>query len=199
MEQHVRVLIADDQPRARHSMKALLGTFQVGAQKTDAVIQVVGEAEDGEEAIRLADEMRPDVVIMDAQMPVMNGLDATRVIKDRCPSMRVVVLTMYKDLEQAALEAGADVFLLKGCDRDELREAITSPSPRATLTHFKAEHTDVEPAPGEAKPTGPGEDPVTSRPAACLAVEQATGRAPGEQSDAGSAQASQDSPATQMG
>ncbi len=143
MEQLVRVLIVDDQPRARRSMLALLGTFQVGPQKSETVVEVVGEAEDGEEAVRLAEAVHPDVVLMDAQMPVMNGLEATRAIKGLRPSTRVVVLTMYKELEEEALAAGADVFLIKGCRCEELREAILSASPRAALLHFKAARAET--------------------------------------------------------
>jgi DNA-binding NarL/FixJ family response regulator len=117
MAPHVRVLIADDQPRARHSLRSLLATWPE--------IEVVGEAVDGEEAVRLAEACRPDVVLMDIRMPGLDGLAATRIIKDRWPGIRVVVLTMYTDhTADDALEAGADAFQLKGKPAEDLLDAI---------------------------------------------------------------------------
>ena len=111
-----RVLIVDDRSQAREGLKALLAT-------TPAV-QVVGEASDGKEAIDLVEKYRPDVVLMDANMPVMDGLEATRLVKAQWPQIRVIVLTIHTALQAEALAAGADAFLVKGCPAGELLAAI---------------------------------------------------------------------------
>jgi DNA-binding NarL/FixJ family response regulator len=116
MEQPMQVLIADDRPRSRDGLRALLATWPE--------MEVAGEATDGREAVRLVEECRPNVVLMDARMPVMDGLEATRIIKDRWPEVKVVVLTMYATYRAGALAAGADAFLVKGCPAEELLEAI---------------------------------------------------------------------------
>jgi len=110
------VLIVDDRSQAREGLKALLAT-------TPAV-QVVGEASDGKEAIDLVEKYRPDVVLMDANMPVMDGLEATRLVKAQWPQIRVIVLTIHTALRAEALAAGADAFLVKGCPAGELLAAI---------------------------------------------------------------------------
>jgi len=116
MEKITRLVIADDSPRARHGHRAVLAT-QPG-------IEVVGEAGDGKEAVRLVEKIQPDGVILDIRMPGMNGLEATRLIKDRWPEIKVIVLSMYAAYREEALANGADVFLVKGCPVDELLNAI---------------------------------------------------------------------------
>lgn len=112
----LRVLIADDRSRSRQGLRALLAT-QSG-------ISVVAEARNGQEALRLVEETQPDAVVMDARMPAMDGLTATRAIKERWPDVRVVVLTMYGSYRADALASGADAFLVKGCPAERLLEAI---------------------------------------------------------------------------
>jgi DNA-binding NarL/FixJ family response regulator len=90
------------------------------------MIKVVGEARDGHEAVRFVKDFLPEVVLIDARMPGMDGLEATRLIKKNWPQVRVVMLTMHADQRQAAIEAGADSFLLKGCPAETLFEAILS-------------------------------------------------------------------------
>ena len=102
------VLIVDDRSQAREGLKALLATA--------LAVQVVGEASDGKEAIDLVEKCQPDVVLMDASMPIMDGLEATRLVKAQWPEVRVIVLTLHTVLRAEALAAGADVFLVKGSD-----------------------------------------------------------------------------------
>jgi DNA-binding NarL/FixJ family response regulator len=120
----VRVLIADDQRPTRQALAALLTL-------PPRPVNVVGEAADGETAVCLVEELRPDVVIMDAQMPGLDGLEATGQIKRRWPEVRVVVLTMYPGYRARARAAGADAFLLKGDPVEALQAAVTL-EPNAT-------------------------------------------------------------------
>jgi DNA-binding NarL/FixJ family response regulator len=127
MVQHVQVLIADYEVHTRQGLQALLAVWPE--------IEVVGMAANGIEAVQLVEKCRPDVALMDIPMPVlddklgngaerMDGLEAIRLIKSRWPQVRIVVLTMYPTHRAAALAAGADAFLLKGCPAEALRDAI---------------------------------------------------------------------------
>jgi len=87
-------------------------------------ILVIGEAPNGEEALQLVAEYQPDVVVMDLQLPVMDGLEATRLIKNRWPATKVIVLTMQSLRRAEALAAGADIFLLKDSEPEILWWAI---------------------------------------------------------------------------
>jgi len=107
-----KVLITDDRLTSRKGLRALM--------LTQPDIQVVGEASNGAKAIQFIEKNRPDVVLMDAFMPKMNGLEATRIIKKRWRNIRVVVLTLHDDIREEALAAGADAFLVKGCSPDDL-------------------------------------------------------------------------------
>ena len=145
MEQRVRVLIADDQVHVRQGLQALLTAWPE--------IEVVGMTANAIEAVQLVEKCRPDVALMDIPMPVialpaaaaaargsrlddrpgngiegMDGLEVIRHIKSRWPQVRIVVLTMYTARRAAALAAGADAFLLKGCPAQDLLEAIVSPA-----------------------------------------------------------------------
>jgi DNA-binding NarL/FixJ family response regulator len=117
MTHYLQILIVDDQPRTRQSLRALLSTWPAAAE--------IREAADGHEAVRLAQEMQPDVVLMDVRMPVMNGLQATRIIKSCWPQIQVVVLTLYGEYEAEALAAGADAFIGKGEPPDRLLAALS--------------------------------------------------------------------------
>ena len=122
--QSKRVLICDDEPKTRQALKTLLLTREVTCDESSSMIHVVGEARDGYEAVQLVKAFLPQVVVIDAYMPGMDGLEATRFIKKNWPQVRVVVLTMYADQRQAALDAGADTFLMKGCLAETLFDAI---------------------------------------------------------------------------
>lgn len=114
----VKVLIADDHPLVREGLRRILSL--------DPSVYLVGEAADGKEAVELARRTRPDVVLMDVNMPGMNGIEACRVIKEEVPEARVVALTIH-DQEEYVLEfirAGASAYLLKDVSPDGLLEAI---------------------------------------------------------------------------
>jgi CheY-like chemotaxis protein len=112
-----RVLVVDDIPVIRAELRALL---------EDGGLAVVGEASHGAEGIVLAGRLRPDVILMDLRMPILDGIDATRQITARLAGVRVVMLTAFDDpdLEQAARAAGAWAFLPKGCPAEEICERL---------------------------------------------------------------------------
>ena len=114
----IRVLIADDHPLVRQGLKAAL------APMPD--VEVVAEAATGQAAIREAVLHRPDVVVMDLQMPELNGIDATRELARAVPTAAVLVLTMFDDDDSvfAAMRAGARGYLVKGAEQDEIARAI---------------------------------------------------------------------------
>ena len=116
MAQSTRVLIVDDSVRTRDGLRALL-TMR-------PEIEVVGEASNGQDAVRLVAECRPDIVLMDLHMPVLDGVQATQLIKQQWPAVTVVVLTMYAVDQSAALAAGADAFLIKGGAPERLLAAL---------------------------------------------------------------------------
>ena len=115
----VRVVLVDDQALIRTGFKMIL--------ETEDDIEVVGEASDGEQAISMARSVRPDVVLMDVQMPTMDGLEATgRIVRDANIPSRIIILTTFErdDYIFEALRAGASGFLLKNAPSDELVHAV---------------------------------------------------------------------------
>lgn len=114
----IRVLIADDHRLFRQGLRQICE--KVGR------LEVVGEAENGEEAVALARRLQPDVVLMDIRMPVMDGVEATRRITARVPSARIIILTMYRQDQYVfdAIKAGARGYLLKDIDEQELVDAV---------------------------------------------------------------------------
>ena len=121
----IRVLIVDDMAQVRHDLRTVL---PLAGEVAGLQIKVVGEAGDGQEAIQRATALEPDVVLMDLEMPVMDGYEATRQIKGRWPSCRVVALTVhgYEAAQQKAMQAGADMFLVKGAALESLVQAISA-------------------------------------------------------------------------
>jgi NarL family two-component system response regulator LiaR len=115
---YTRVLIVDDHSVVRKGIQMFLAT--------EPSIQVVGEAGDGQGAIRKATDLRPDVILMDLVMPHGDGVEAIAEIKRRIPNVKIIVLTTFKDEARvnAALQAGADGYLLKDADGDALLQAI---------------------------------------------------------------------------
>ncbi len=117
-ERLVRVVIADDHPVVRSGLRALLGTLPG--------LEVVGEAVDGESAVREVQLLAPDVVLMDVRMPGIGGVEATRRIRAAVPGTAVLVLTMYDDdaTVVTAMRAGAQGYLLKGAQQEEIAAGI---------------------------------------------------------------------------
>ena len=154
--EQIRVLVADDHPVFRRGMRAILGA--------EPEIELVGEATDGEEAVARALELRPDVILMDLNMPNLNGIEATRRILEAKPDTAILMLTMFEDNKSilAAMRAGAHGYVLKGGDGAEtLRaiyavasgEAIFSPTITRRLTkYFAAPGGDSETAAVQAFP-----------------------------------------------
>lgn len=116
----IRVLVADDHPMYRQGVVSVLETAEG--------MEVVGEAISGEEAVRLALELQPNVVLMDIRMPGLNGIEATARIKSHYSDIQIVVLTMFKDDASVitAMKAGARGYLLKDADSKDIVDAIRS-------------------------------------------------------------------------
>jgi len=114
----MRIIIAEDHPMFRSGVRRLLSTTED--------LEVVGEASNGEEAVELTERLQPDLVLMDIRMPGMNGIEATQAIKERCPSVSVLMLTMYRDDHSVftALRVGAGGYVLKDAEEEELLRAI---------------------------------------------------------------------------
>jgi two-component system response regulator NreC len=118
MSEQIRVLIADDHTIVRSGVRLLL--------EAEEDIRIVGEALDGNEALAMTETLQPDVVLMDIAMPGMDGLEATRQLKDRWPDVQVLVLTMHRSDEYffEMLKNGASGYVLKGADPSELIKAV---------------------------------------------------------------------------
>lgn len=156
----IRVMIVDDHAVVRGGLKFFLLGFDD--------LELAGEAEDGEEALRLCDQIHPDVILMDMMMPGIDGATATQAIRQRHPQVQVIALTSFKeqDLVQRALQAGAIGYLLKDVQALELAEAIRAAhagrptlSPEATQALIQA----------ATQPPQPGHD-LTEREREVLAL-----------------------------
>jgi NarL family two-component system response regulator LiaR len=144
----VRVLLVDDHTVVRSGLSAFLLAYDD--------LELVGEAENGTDAVQQCEQHAPDVVLMDLVMPGMNGVEATQTIRERWPHIQVIALTSFpeEDLVQGALRAGAISYLLKNVSADDLAAAIRAAragrstlSPEATRALIDAAHRP--PAPGD--------------------------------------------------
>ena len=143
----IRVMIVDDHDMVRRGLATFL--------KVQADLELVGEAGGGEEALRLCEQLQPDVILMDLVMPEVSGPTATRAIRERWSQIQVIALTSFgeKELVQEALQAGAISYLLKNVSADDLAKAIRAAhagrstlAPEATQALIQA--TSQGPAPG---------------------------------------------------
>ncbi|SDZ40929.1 DNA-binding response regulator, NarL/FixJ family, contains REC and HTH domains [Evansella caseinilytica] len=116
----IRILLAEDQGMVRQGLKMMI--------ETDAELRVTGEASNGQEAIALCESHHFDVVVLDIRMPVMDGLEAARIINSRWPERKVLILTTFNDDQYAleALKSGASGYMLKDAEPEELIRAIRS-------------------------------------------------------------------------
>ena len=163
MSQPIRILLADDHIILRQGTAELL--------RKEADIEVVGEADDGQQAIDLAMRLRPDIIVMDVRMPVLSGVEATRRIREAMPRVQVLVLTAYDDDQYifSLLQAGASGYLLKTAPMNELVKAIrlvrSGESPldpsiaRKVVVHMAGDQASGISSGDEASPI----QPLTSR------------------------------------
>ncbi|KPK90039.1 MAG: LuxR family transcriptional regulator [Anaerolineae bacterium SM23_ 63] len=142
----IRVMIVDEHDMVRRGLVTFL--------KVKPDLESVAEARNGEEAIQICEEVIPDVILMDLKMPVMDGVTATRIIRERWPEVKVIALTSFqeKELVQEVLQAGAISYLLKNVTVDELAEAIRAAyagkstlAPEATQVLIQATRQDISP------------------------------------------------------
>ncbi|MCC5952131.1 MAG: response regulator transcription factor [Acidimicrobiia bacterium] len=148
----IRLLLADDHRMLREGLRRSM---------TDQGFDVVGEARDGDEAIQLAEELVPDVVLMDITMPEVDGVEATRHIRQAMPEVRIVMLTMHADQEvlAAAIRAGASGYLVKDCSTTEIASAVrmaasgeTALSPQLAASMLdEVRKLDQQPGPEEER------------------------------------------------
>jgi NarL family two-component system response regulator LiaR len=156
----IRVLLVDDHAVVRSGLGAFLLAFND--------LELIGQAGGGEEAVRLCEQLQPDVVLMDLVMPGMDGAAATRAIRERCPHIQVIALTSFKEKElvQAALGAGAIGYLLKNVSASELAEAIRAAHAGRSTLAPEATQALVQVA---SQPPTPGYD-LTPREREVLAL-----------------------------
>lgn len=156
----VRVMIVDDHPMVRDGLKVFL--------RVSPDLELAGEAGSGEEALRLCDDLQPDVVLMDIKMPGMDGVAATRAICKQYPQVRVIALTSFVDekLIQQSMQAGAMGYLLKDVPAPELAEAIRRVHAGQHILSPAAAHALAQ---ASVQPSPPGGD-LTSRELEVLAL-----------------------------
>jgi two-component system, NarL family, response regulator LiaR len=146
-EKQIRILIVDDHMVVRSGLSTVLSVYD------DMLL--VGESENGQEGVKLCESLQPDVVLMDLLMPVMDGVTATKAIKDRWPRIQILVLTNFKEKEyvEGALKAGAGGYLLKNVSAEELVKAVRraaegQPSLSPEAAQVLIQKVNEPPAPG---------------------------------------------------
>lgn len=144
MANPICVIIVDDHAVVRRGIRAFL--------KNKAGLQVIGEAGDGQGALRLCEQRAPDVILMDLRMPVLDGVAATRLIHKQFPHVQVIALTTFQDKELVhdALEAGAISYLLKNVSGEELADAIRQAHAGRPTLALEAVQALIQPPPVEA-------------------------------------------------
>jgi DNA-binding NarL/FixJ family response regulator len=154
----IRVLTADDQRVVREGLALLLGLMPG--------VEVVGSARDGREVLALAAERRPDVVLMDLRMPHCDGVEATRLLREQHPEIRVIVLTTYADDRSVldALRAGARGYLTKDSGAAEIHQALRNVLDDRSAIDPAVQHHLVAAIAGPAGPAGPTELPAGLTP-----------------------------------
>jgi DNA-binding NarL/FixJ family response regulator len=153
----IRVLLADDHAILREGLRALLGYY--------ADVEVVGEAQDGEQAVSRVAELHPDVVLMDIAMPGMNGMEATRAIRHNHPATRVLVLTQYEDWRyvQPLLQSGASGYVLKRALGADLISALRTVARGETFLYPAVVTTIVDEIRRQAESSAPITESLTPR------------------------------------
>ena len=145
----IRVLLADDHALVRAGFRLIL--------ETEPGIEVVGEAEDGEQAVRMLERIRPDVILMDLEMPRLGGIEATSQISESHPEVRIVVLTSHAAEEDVfpALKAGAQGYLLKHSPPEDVLRAIRRAHEGETVLHPTIARMMLQDLRRPARPTQP--------------------------------------------
>ena len=118
MTNPIAVMIVDDNSQARRALASCL-SHQPG-------VRIVAQASNGLETIRLIPAHMPDIIVLDMFMPIMDGLETTKIIKEKWPKIKIVILTMYPDYQYEALASGADAFMIKGDPFQHLMDSIRS-------------------------------------------------------------------------
>jgi len=163
LSQPIRVMLVDDHTMVRRGLATFLKVYDD--------LELVGEAADGESAIQLCAQILPDVILMDMLMPDMDGVTATRIIRQRFPTVQVIALTSFKEeqLVQDALQAGAISYLLKNVSAAELAQAIRAANVGHSTLSPEAVQAMVQASQASTQPPPPGQD-LTKREQAVLAL-----------------------------
>jgi two-component system NarL family response regulator len=153
----IKLLLADDHHIVRRGLLFFL--------ETQSQFEIIGEASNGQEAVKLIQEARPDVVIMDVSMPVMDGIEATKQIKQFDPSIKVLILTSFSEQDYVipALEAGADGYQLKEVEPDQLVASIVAVYQGSTNLHPKVTPAVFQHLANQQKPKQNGLHALTRR------------------------------------
>lgn len=131
LAERIKVIIADDHSPFRNALKKLFNRTE------EVEVEVLGEAENGQQLVQLVEEKQPDIVISDIGMPVMNGIDATKIIKRKFPNVKVIAFSLFDDENHidGMIDAGASGYLLKNINIEDIIAGITSVYQGAT--YFK--------------------------------------------------------------